>query len=525
MLISSFLMAAADGAGKMQDSASVLKQKGDAFYQAGRFPEALEYYTGGLDKAEQEGNTQIYNACTGNIGNIYASIGDLQRSLYYFKLGYEASVKARDTDMQFRFVTNIVANYSMLNDVKNAKAFFRLMMQLPAKDKVMKQLYSLNNQAYISQAEGDYAMARYYHTKALEFAKDRKMAPVYVFSIYMEIGNVYMKTGEPQKAIENYRRAQEMTNGNVNDKQKAEVFEKLSDAFAKTGQQDSAAHYKLLYQETSDSIFNQNQFYIATNKLFSYENTANKRQIDSLTTRNNTQAVVIIVFVVLVVVLTILYLMLRLKNKRLTEAQKMLVSKNEELMKQAGQSKLLLEQYVNVVNGTQTPVAPPDSASDTAEPSPATSAMEESAATEEAREERNAVVLDEVQKNRLLNKINTVMSDIAVISRSDFSLNVLSQMVESNTKYVSWVINDVYGKNFRLFLSEYRIREACRRLSDYDHYGNMTLQAIYEELGYNSAASFIQAFKKVNGMTPSTYQRLMRNKSAKEEDSFAAEMA
>ena len=67
-------------------------------------------------------------------------------------------------------------------------------------------------------------------------------------------------------------------------------------------------------------------------------------------------------------------------------------------------------------------------------------------------------------------------------------------------------------ENFRQFLSEYRICEACRRLSDKEHYGNMTLQAIYEELGYNSVASFIQAFKKVNGMTPSTYQRLMANK-------------
>lgn len=118
--------------------------------------------------------------------------------------------------------------------------------------------------------------------------------------------------------------------------------------------------------------------------------------------------------------------------------------------------------------------------------------------TDEAdkKERTAAALLSEEQKNLLLNKINTVMADMSVISRSDFNLNTLAQMVGSNTKYVSWAINDVYGKNFRQFLSEYRIREACRRLSDKEHYGNMTLQAIYEELGYNSAASFIQAFKR-----------------------------
>ena len=102
------------------------------------------------------------------------------------------------------------------------------------------------------------------------------------------------------------------------------------------------------------------------------------------------------------------------------------------------------------------------------------------------------------------------MNDVAIISRSDFNLNMLADMVDSNTKYVSWIINDTYKKNFKTMLNEYRIHEACRRMSDTEHYGNMTLQAIYEELGYNSAASFIQSFKKVNGMTPSQYQKLLR---------------
>lgn len=120
--------------------------------------------------------------------------------------------------------------------------------------------------------------------------------------------------------------------------------------------------------------------------------------------------------------------------------------------------------------------------------------------------------LSEELRNRLLNSITMILDDVSVISNSDFNLSMLAEKVGSNTKYVSWIINDVYGKNFKTVLNEYRIREACRRLTDKDHYGNMTIQAIYEELGYNSAASFIQAFKKVNGMTPSVYQKLKSGK-------------
>ena len=119
----------------------------------------------------------------------------------------------------------------------------------------------------------------------------------------------------------------------------------------------------------------------------------------------------------------------------------------------------------------------------------------------------SAIGLSEEQATRLLEKVNSVLEDVSVISREDFSLAMLAKMVDSNTKYVSMVINDTYGKNFKTYLNEFRIREACRRLSDTAHYGNMTIQAIYEQLGYKTASSFVAAFRKIIGTTPSQYQK------------------
>lgn len=45
-------------------------------------------------------------------------------------------------------------------------------------------------------------------------------------------------------------------------------------------------------------------------------------------------------------------------------------------------------------------------------------------------------------------------------------------------------------------------------LTDKNHYGNLTIAAIAEKVGYKSPTSFHQAFKKVYGMTPMEYQRL-----------------
>lgn len=70
---------------------------------------------------------------------------------------------------------------------------------------------------------------------------------------------------------------------------------------------------------------------------------------------------------------------------------------------------------------------------------------------------------------------------------------------------VSWVINSFYGKNFKTILNECRVREACIRLGDTARYGNITIQGIYESLGYRSASSFNRAFRQVTGMSPSVF--------------------
>lgn len=109
------------------------------------------------------------------------------------------------------------------------------------------------------------------------------------------------------------------------------------------------------------------------------------------------------------------------------------------------------------------------------------------------------------QAEALYEKIEQAFNDVAVISEPEFSLGTLSQLVGSNMKYVSWVINSFYGKNFKTILNECRVREACIRLGDTERYGNITIQGIYESLGYRSASSFNRAFRQVTGMSPSAF--------------------
>ena len=174
-------------------------------------------------------------------------------------------------------------------------------------------------------------------------------------------------------------------------------------------------------------------------------------------------------------------------NRKLRTAHKLLIVKNEELIRQARENRILRE-----VDKTRTAEIPNN---DTA-----------------TGKDGDSNLLTEEKRNELVKAILAVMDNTETISNPEFNLNSLSKMVGSNSKYVSLAIKDTYQKNFKTFLNEYRIREASIRLADKENYGMLTISAIGECVGFTSTNGFIIAFKKIVGMTPSVYKRL------KEED-------
>jgi len=455
-------------------SASQLKVKGDMMVQQGRYSEALEYYTQALELAKDGDETHIYTACLGNISNIYAVMGDPQRSLHYQKQGYEAAVAAGDTAMMELYTINIVGQYCMLDDVEKAKVFFKKQMQLSSGDPVHDRYYALYNQGMIAQTEGHIDQATYYYKAALNHAQEHQMDAKYVITQVQTLGRIALMQGQYDDAIQQFMQAEQLANQADNLEMVSKAYKGLARAYDLKGDSTRAAKYRSMSVTIGDSIYNRNRFSTASGKLFEYENAENQRQINRLVSRNHTQLLIILAFALLAAALTLFYLALRRKNRSLLEAQRMLVTKNQELMA----SEQLLQARIDKAQRGQ--------------------------------DERNDIGLSQEAIDQLLSKVSAVMERLDVISSPDFSLSQLAQMVDSNTKYVSWVINDAYGKNFKAYLNEYRIREACRRLADDEHYGNMTIQAICETVGYQSASAFITAFKKSVGMTPSTYQRLAR---------------
>ena len=138
---------------------------------------------------------------------------------------------------------------------------------------------------------------------------------------------------------------------------------------------------------------------------------------------------------------------------------------------------------------------------------------EEQALRKEVMEKYSRSNLSDEQKETLVFRIQEILSNPANICQPEFTLARLAKQADSNTTYVSQVINERYGQAFSNVLSSYRIKEACRRITDEtDKFGNMTIEGIATSVGFKSRTAFINAFKREVGLTPSEYLRMALSK-------------
>ena len=93
----------------------------------------------------------------------------------------------------------------------------------------------------------------------------------------------------------------------------------------------------------------------------------------------------------------------------------------------------------------------------------------------------------------------------------DISLIKLSQIVGTNTSYLSSVVNQYFRMNFRKLVNTYRIGYAKRLLRERKDEEAMRLEEIIQLSGYSARSVFYDAFYRVVGMTPQQYMKEEEN--------------
>jgi AraC-like DNA-binding protein len=84
----------------------------------------------------------------------------------------------------------------------------------------------------------------------------------------------------------------------------------------------------------------------------------------------------------------------------------------------------------------------------------------------------------------------------------EFRLLDLRQVLPLNRTYLSQLINAEYGCNFYQFVTNYRIEEAKRLMTEHPE---MTMEDVAGQCGFSSARSFYRTFSREMDMTPTEW--------------------
>ena len=110
--------------------------------------------------------------------------------------------------------------------------------------------------------------------------------------------------------------------------------------------------------------------------------------------------------------------------------------------------------------------------------------------------------LNEDETSRIIAQLQHIMIEKALFRNPNLKVGDLAGEINIPSHQLSRILNDSLQKNFTLFVNEYRVDAACKRLSQQT---NFTIEAIGEEVGFNSKSTFFATFKKIKGLTPNAY--------------------
>jgi ligand-binding sensor domain-containing protein/AraC-like DNA-binding protein len=110
------------------------------------------------------------------------------------------------------------------------------------------------------------------------------------------------------------------------------------------------------------------------------------------------------------------------------------------------------------------------------------------------------------ETNQYIRKLMYLLEVEKIYKDSDLSIKSVASKLLLSARNLSEIINDELKMSFIEFITEFRIKEAQRILSDPKTKHKSVLDIAYD-VGYNSKSAFNRAFKNITGLTPSQFRK------------------
>ncbi|MDR0436921.1 MAG: AraC family transcriptional regulator [Bacteroidales bacterium] len=445
--------------------ADAYNQSAAIYYNKRDFRAAYELLTKMLLLCEKHNYVEIKPKIYTNIGNIYFRFQkyDLAKS-YYLK----ALDLCQDVAGIILILNNIGANETQNKKIDSAFHYLHKSLQISEQHNDFRILYSTwYNFALLYKEKKLYDSAYYYYQLSLNEAKKNNKIEKEAENL-SQLGELFFEINKIDSALFYINLSNAIARENNFLNVLATNYFTLSKIERSKGNKTRALELFEKYADLKDSISDIEKFSDISQLQHLYEIAKTNEQIEQLVVKQKIRDLIMFTILGALFLVSIVLLYIFAQKRKLNTAYKVLVEKNLEIIEfQENSSEKYPEKY------------------------------KKSALTQNMQDE-------------LLDRILPIMEDMSIICDVEFSVDKLAELVHSNQKYVSQVINNVLKRNFRSFLNTYRIREAQRLFSEPDA-AKYTIDSIALRLGYKSPSTFRDAFKEITGVSPNFYLKSIQN--------------
>lgn len=120
------------------------------------------------------------------------------------------------------------------------------------------------------------------------------------------------------------------------------------------------------------------------------------------------------------------------------------------------------------------------------------------------REKYHTSSLNQKEAVQLFKIFERRLTEEKLYLNPQFSLGIAAEMLQTNTKYLSQVVNYHSKVNFLTFINSFRVDDAKEKLID-PQFQHLTLYGIALQCGFKNKSTFYKVFKEMTHITPKEY--------------------
>lgn len=429
-----------------------------------------------------------------NYGCMYLTAANYcdDRTLYrmsidYFTKAIATAIAETDPDIEATAFSNLVSAASAIDSVSFLGRYYnRLKANSSQPDDLMTRYACMlyEGMEQVNRKEYDRAIATFERQRRLLQGKARTTR-LYIASLHSTV-EVLMKKPDYAAALAMLNESERLSLEYSLDDARLQTYHIKAEVLGKMHRDNESRSELMRYYTLKDSMINSQMFSFVMANDFMRKLDSMELSMNEVQRQKQTRGQMLLVAIAVLIAVAVFSFLLYKRNRALRQLNEALYSRAAEAATRAAEERRIrLKAEAEALHTAEPPSTP----------------------------KYQGTNLNDAEKDDIMARILSLIDSTDRYLQSDFSIACLAQLSGISSKHISQVINEKTGDNFNAFINRFRVDEACRRIdSPTGEFSNFTLEAIGTSVGFGSRQSFVTAFKKVTGLTPSAYQNVSKTR-------------